>query len=100
MASVEEIEPSEIGHIKQESTLASDADGIDAIQQSISDGITTKMALAKHASKLAGASKRSMIVLIEKYTGEDPEAHLWTYDVKAHGSKHYRLLEPAADNNS
>ncbi|QYE35134.1 AAA family ATPase [Polymorphobacter sp. PAMC 29334] len=74
---------------------ASDADVIEAVQSFLSYGVTTKMKLAVGAAKLARVSQKTALGVIEKYTGEDPSRHLWTYEVQARGAKVFKPLPGA-----
>ena len=72
---------------------ASDASVIDVILACLNEGINTKMLLAESAAERAGVSKRQAVVVLEKYTGSDPQHHHWRYDVKARGAKVFQALE-------
>lgn len=74
--------------------VPSDADLIEAVRGFLEHGVTTKMKLAEGVAKMTGTSQRAALKVIEKYTGDDPAKHLWTYDVRAHGAKVFTLLPP------
>ncbi len=67
---------------------------VDAIIKRIGEGINTKMKLAEVVAKDIGQSKRKVIKIIEKYTGDDKVTHKWTFKVKERGAKVYELLPP------
>lgn len=67
----------------------------EAIIDCISEGMDKKMELAKAAADASGESKRSVISTLEKYTGTDPAAHKWNFEVVARGAKKFFLLEPS-----
>jgi hypothetical protein len=92
--SVEPIDQTEADSLKQASELESDSPVIEAIAQCIGEGINTKIALAQAAAKRSGASKRTALRILEKYTGSDPERHQWDYAVHERGAMKYRLLTP------
>jgi hypothetical protein len=54
------------------------------------------MLLAEAAAERAGVSKRKALQIIEKYTGDSPSEHRWTFTVGARGAKVYVLLTPQA----
>ncbi|NVK31671.1 MAG: PriCT-2 domain-containing protein [Gammaproteobacteria bacterium] len=92
VASVTEVPPDNLDRIRHEAELESDDTGIQAILSAIESGATTKIALAKQAAAAAGVGKNTMLLLIEKYTGSDPGVHLWNFEVKKHGAKHFYVL--------
>lgn len=94
LASVSLMGDSELASARQAEEIKSDTEIIDAVIACISDGVNTKMELAATAAKRAGASKRAVLKVIEKYTGTTPAAHRWTYDVGERGAKIYRILSP------
>lgn len=55
-----------------------------------------KMVLAKAAAKATGVSHRAAVAVVEKYSGEDPTKHLWTFDTRGRGAQFYRLLDRTA----
>jgi hypothetical protein len=73
----------------------SDTDVIEAVKDHLENGVITKMKLTIGVAKLAKVSQKTALGIIEKYTGEDPARHLWTYDVQARGAKVFKLLPSA-----
>lgn len=91
--SVQTVDPESLQPIKQSEALKSDSEVIQAIAGCIRDGVLTKMKLADAAAKRAGISRRSALQVIEKYTGNDPVIHQWSFAVGERGAKVYALLE-------
>jgi hypothetical protein len=51
------------------------------------------MKLAEAAAKGSGASKRSVLQVIDKYTGEDPIHHRWFFVRGDRGKQTFSVLE-------
>ena len=92
--SVEPVDDIEASTLQQAAEVESDSHIIDAIAQCIREKIDTKMRLAITAAKRTGVSKRTVLRIIEKFTGSNPEVHRWNYEVGERGAKTYRLLNP------
>ncbi|WP_026842465.1 PriCT-2 domain-containing protein [Citrifermentans bremense] len=92
LCSVKEISISRLEDLKQEMAILSDAEMILAIATCITNGIDSKMLLAAEAAKRTKCSKKHALRIIEQYTGEDPTAHRWAYEVRERGAKVFRLL--------
>jgi hypothetical protein len=98
LASVRVVDPDTLDAFQQQEADRADADLITVAEACITDGITAKMELAKAVAKRASISERKAVQLIERYTGENPAQHKWTYTVKARGAKVFALLPaPATD---
>jgi hypothetical protein len=93
LLSVQPVDEMQLVPLKQAEQLASDAEVMNAVIASIGKGVNTKMKLADAVAKRAGISKRSALQIIEKYTGDDPAQHQWTYSVRERGAKVYALLD-------
>ena len=93
LLSVQEVDLEQLDSHKKAAEEQSDATVIANIHACIADGINTKMKLAEAAGERSGASKRQALKVIEKYTGTDPQAHQWTYEVRERGAKVYTSLE-------
>lgn len=78
--------------LKQAQQFKADSEVIRAVIACIEEGINTKMKLAEAVAAKAEVSKRSALQLIEKYTGNDPAIHRWTYSVKGHGANVFEVL--------
>jgi hypothetical protein len=64
---------------------------IDALKACLASGIGKKMALVQAASARSGASRRTVMQVLERYTGPNPDEHLWSYSVQERGAKMFRL---------
>lgn len=96
LLSVRPVDPMQLAPMKQAEQLKSDAEVIAAVKVCILEGINTKMKLAEAAAAKAGISKRSALMLVEKYAGSDPAVHRWKYSVGERGAKIFEVLEPAS----
>lgn len=92
LASVRPIDPMQIDDFQRVEEQRTDTDIIEAVAASISDGINTKMLLAKEVSSRTGISARAAGRLIERYTGPDPAQHRWQFKRVAHGAQVYECL--------
>ncbi|MCU6453930.1 AAA family ATPase [Sphingomonas sp. A2-49] len=92
VASVRRVDPENVERLVGEADERTDEPIIDAIVASIADGAVQKMQLAQAAAKRARVSARAAIKVIERYQGDDPERHRWSYSVRDRGAKVYRLL--------
>jgi hypothetical protein len=93
LLSVEMVDEMALIPLKQAAETKSDAEVIAAIETCIKEGINTKMKLAAESAERAGISKRRALKVIEKYTGDDPACHHWSFEVRAHNAKVYVLLD-------
>lgn len=91
LASVREVDPANLDVFKRVAVEQSDADVITVVSACIADGINQKMALSKATATAAKISTRAAIKVIERYTGDDPAQHRWTYSVQQRGAKIYAL---------
>lgn len=94
LASVEEVTFDKLGEIDRDIQQRTDAELIEAIKVCIGDGIDTKMQMAAEVAKRTKTSGKSVIRLIDRYTGDDPAEHHWAYSIGERG-KHifYPLAE-------
>jgi len=77
---------------------ADDAELIGVAITCISEGIDSKMLLARAISERSGVSRVTALNLLERYTGDDPVLHRWQFNRGAHGRQEYSLLVSAPDN--
>ncbi len=91
--SVQEVDESQIESIKKAEEFRSDTEIINAVTECINNGVSTKMKLAEAAAEASGASRRSVLQLIDKYTGNDPEQHRWIFVRGERGRQTYSNLE-------
>ncbi len=98
LASVQPVDLQELAPMRAAIESATDASVINVILACLNEGINTKMLLAESVAERAGVSKRLAVLVLEKYTGNDPQHHHWRYDVKARGAKVFQALdkEPTA----
>ena len=96
LLSVEQVDMSDLAPIKHQADLLSDAEFIATVVNCINEGICTKMELARAVMERAKVSRQRATGVIEKYTGDDPASHRWSFKVKARGAKVYALLTPAS----
>lgn len=93
LLSVQEVDPNQLISIKYEVENKSDAEVITATENCIKEGINTKMKLIEKAAERAKISKRAALKVIDKYTGDDPFKHRWSFAVRERGAKVFELLE-------
>lgn len=97
LLSVTALDPNQLKPLKQAEAIKADAELIRIVKVCLLEGVNTKMRLADAVALEAGISKRSALSVIEKYTGEDPTAHQWSFVVGARGAKKYEILKGAAN---
>jgi len=90
--SVQVVDQNQLGHLKHEEAIRSDSEVIATVAACIEEGVNTKMKLAAATAERSKISKRNALQIIEKYTGEDPITHRWSFSVGGHGAKLYVLL--------
>jgi len=92
IATVTYVEDIDVERIAQVDECNAEAPCVEAIIKSLEQGINTKMKLASSVAKVINQSKRKVIKIIEKYSGDDPFIHKWTFKVKARGAKAFELI--------
>ncbi len=95
VSSVKAVDQDQLDAFQKAEVLKSDAEVIAAAVSAIQAGTNTKMLLADAVAERAGISKRQAIKVIERYTGNDPTLHRWTFVVKERGAKVFELLDTA-----
>ena len=70
----------------------SDADLINTTLDCIEAGVVQKMALVREVVRRSLVSRRAATQVLERYTGDDPEVHHWTFAVQERGAKVFRAL--------
>lgn len=88
LASVQEVDPTQLAVLKQVEQQKADEDIIDSVRRLIGKGINKKMELAKEVAKDSQVSQKTAIGIMDRYEGM--EAH-WTYSVGLRGAKIYSL---------
>jgi hypothetical protein len=96
LMSVQEVNPDQLQPLKQAAELQSDAPVIAAVKACIAAGVNTKMLMIDAASKSADVSNRTVLKIIEKYTGDDVKLHRWKFVVRARGAQVFELLTQTA----
>jgi archaellum biogenesis ATPase FlaH len=91
VTSVEQVDVDELESFQAIVEQRSDEEVIKSVISFIEAGITTKMKLSKAVSKSTGISTRAALRLIEKYTGSDPQLHIWDYEMRNHGAQQYSV---------
>ena len=94
LLSVQEVDADQLTSVKRATEVQTDAQIIESIAGCIRDGIDSKMKLAEAAAERAGCSKRSALKVVDKYTGNDPAIHQWSFTVRERGAKVFMLLAP------
>lgn len=92
LASVEEVDPATLESIQHAAAMVSEQPVIDAIEQSIQAGQNAKMQLITGVARQVKVGQRTVGSILERYTGEDPAQHRWTYHVGERGAKLYVLI--------
>lgn len=95
LASVQEVDPATMDGLQRQVAIRSDAVIIAAIEAVILEGITTKMELARAVGAREGLGRQSVVGIIDKYTGKDPDAHKWDFSVGERGRKVFSMLAAA-----
>jgi hypothetical protein len=90
--SVEKVDDDQLEPLRQQAEMVSDQEITDAIENCINQGINTKMQLAEAVAERTKTSKKNVLKIIEKYTGNDPDKHLWNFTVREHGAKVFDLM--------
>lgn len=67
---------------------------IEAIEQCIRDGVTSKMLLAAAVRKLTNVSRQAAIRVIEQFAVDGDPEQRWTFTRGGRGVHHYSLLPP------
>jgi hypothetical protein len=96
LASVREVETSEVEGFRRREAEHDAADLIAKVRANISQGTVGKMALAKRTAAQAGVSERSVIRLLEQYSGDDPTQHHWRFTRGSRGAQLFELLQREA----
>ena len=92
LSSVQEVDPNQIASTKHENEVKTDEEVIAAVESCITRGVSTKMLLAELTSRQTSISKRQALKVIDRYTGNDPSIHRWSFVVKDRGAKVFELL--------
>lgn len=92
LLSVEEFDDSRLFPLKKSIEIQSDLAIIKAVKTGLNQGVCSKMKLIDSAAKAASVSQRTVLRVLEKYTGSDPATHYWNFVVGGRGAKDFALL--------
>ena len=95
LASVRLVEQADLDGIKRIEEERSDAEIVAVVVTCITEGVNAKMALRNAVSERANISRRAATKIIERYTGDEPGQHHWSFARVAHGKMIYTLLRDA-----
>ncbi|PVM76377.1 hypothetical protein [Caulobacter radicis] len=94
LASAHPIPVDELTDYAPEREQVSDPQVMGAIVQIIQAGCTDgKMALTKAVAKECGVSHRAALEVLERYTGDTPNEHLWNFVAIGHNKRVYQLID-------
>lgn len=93
LLSVQEVDPDQLLLQKQTALELTDGEMINVIETRIKEGVNSKMKLSMASAEHAKVSQRHALKIIEKYTGDDPTIHRWSFVVRERGAKVYMILE-------
>jgi hypothetical protein len=93
IASVTSVDSIDAEEVSNADESCSEEACIDAIKTAIALGINTKMKLAQSVANNRGLSKRKVVNIIEKYTGDDPINNFWAFKIGERGAKIFELLQ-------
>src|SRR5690606_12492218 len=93
LLSVQEVDPQALIPIRAEAQRASDAEIVAAISACIRDQVRTRMRIAQAVMQQTQASRRAVLNVLDRYTGDDTERHHWRYSLGARRAWVYELLE-------
>lgn len=97
LASVRLVEQADLEGIKRIEVERSDTELVAVVAACIAERVNAKMALRNAVAERAGISRRAATKIIERYTGDDPGQHHWSFTRVAHGKMVYTLLRNEAD---
>jgi hypothetical protein len=92
IASVRRVDPENLDRFVAEAEVRTDEPVIETVVACIVEGVVQKMLLADAVARRMKISTRAAIKVIERYQGDDPAQHRWTYSVGERGAKLYRLF--------
>ncbi|WP_374540750.1 AAA family ATPase [Sphingorhabdus sp.] len=92
LASVEAVTFDRLGEIERTIEQRTDIELVETVKACIRDGITTKMHIASEAAKRSKTSGKGIIRILDRYAGDDPADHHWTFTVGERGKHIFQLL--------
>jgi hypothetical protein len=99
LASVRPVDEPEVANLQVSAAIHADDALVAVAKDCIREGIVKRMDLMAAIAQRSKCGRRKAEQLLDKYTGDDPVRHHWTFSVQARGAKVYRLLvlEPPAE---
>jgi hypothetical protein len=91
-ASVRRQSDADLEQARAEAERETDADVIETIEDCIREGIRTKTGLKAEAAKRTRVGQNKVGNIIDRYAGDDPARHRWTYASGGHGKREYWLI--------
>lgn len=95
--SVHVIENVELSKLKAEAQAEKDSSLIAIVEECICEGFDAKMELAREVAIRTKIGRHAISALIDRYCGEDPLMHRWTFDTGARNRRGYRLIGTPKD---
>lgn len=84
-----------LGEIERDVQQRTDAELVEAIKACIMDGVDTKMQIAAEVAKRTKASGKSILKLLDRYTGDNRGEHQWSFRIGERGKHIFYLLPDA-----
>ena len=97
LASVREVQPAEIDGFRRRDAELDSSDVIAKVKACIAQGAGGKMALAKRVAVEANVSERSVMRVLQDYTGDDPAKHHWRLTRGPRGVQRFEVLTSIAE---
>jgi RecA-family ATPase len=97
LASVRRVDPDDLDDYTVDSDKVSDPPVMAALVRLIQEEGSElgQMALAKAVAKECRVSQRAALGVLDRYTGTEPNKHLWTYETGHRGRRVFRLIDQA-----
>jgi hypothetical protein len=102
--SVHLVDSSELAAVSAQAQAEKDKYLIEVIEACMAESPKGKMELTKEVAVQTRVGRNTIAQIIDRYSGDDPEVHRWTFDTYGHGKRGYRLIgqqedtEPSLDN--
>ena len=92
LSSVRLVDDREVEEVRYADQTEADLQLIDAALACIRAGFIQKMELVREVARRQQVSRRIATQVVERYTGDDPQVHHWTYVVRDRGAKVFSVL--------
>lgn len=93
LASVQKVEDTALAPLKQDAQKLSDEAIIVAVADCIRGGVNTRKKICGAVMERTSESRRTILGVMDRYTGESLDQHHWRYKIGARGSFVYELLD-------